>query len=124
MLSLIKKAKMDELKQEFMRMYPKAPFTTNIMVNSMVENKIRAEGTAQATNLDPRNIENDLYGSKEFFEWFRTFDLNSAQQNVWFYRDLYNKLPYPLSRMLDIFFFHRIGINIHDHSPIRPASSR
>ena len=45
------KEAMDTLKHEFMRMYPKAPFTTNIMANSLVENKIDSinpeERTAQ-----------------------------------------------------------------------------
>ncbi|MHA1711253.1 MAG: hypothetical protein ACTSUS_04210 [Candidatus Freyarchaeota archaeon] len=68
----------------------------------------------------PERIENDIYGSKEFFEWFRNFNLDLAQKDVWLYRDLYHRLPYPLARLLDI-LYDLVGINIHEHSPIRPG---
>lgn len=84
-------------------------------VNDMPQREWRA---LQA--MIPDKIENDLYGSREFFEWFKGIDLNLTQKDVWIYRDLYNRLPYSISRWLDKFFY-KIGIDIHEHSPIHPT---
>ncbi len=43
------KKAMDALKLEFMAIYPKAPFTTNIMANSLVENKIENTNSEERT---------------------------------------------------------------------------
>ena len=74
-------------------------------------------------SMIPERIEGDLYGSKEFFEWFKNFNLDLARKDVWFYRDLYNRLPYPLACLLDV-VYDILGINIHEHSPIRPNQKR
>ena len=60
--------------------------------------------------IDTDNIE-DLYGSKEFFEWFRDFDLKTTEKN-WFYTDLYTSLPYSASKILDKLFV-KMEINVH-----------
>jgi len=67
-------------------------------------------------NYVPDQINYNLYGSKEFFDWFKRFDLKSREKNVWLYRDIYNTLPYPISRVLDK-FYRLIGIWIHVNRP-------
>jgi hypothetical protein len=64
----------------------------------------------------PNHIEHDIYGSRDFFNWFRDFDLQSKEKDVWFYRDIYNSLPYSMARILDK-FYSIIGIRIHDNRP-------
>ena len=61
--------------------------------------------------LIPEVIEKDLYGSREFFEWFRDFDFKSTEYN-WFYTDLYMSLPYKLARLLDK-YYQRKNIDVH-----------
>jgi hypothetical protein len=66
----------------------------------------------------PYDIESDSMSSKDFFNWFRDFDLGTSEKDVWFYLDLYNKLPWPVSKVLDELY--KINeISIHDHSPLR-----
>lgn len=64
-------------------------------------------------NRIPDKIENDLYGSKAFFEWFKKCDLSSAQQNLDRHKKLYYKLPYYLARALDVTVYEALGIGIH-----------
>jgi len=54
--------------------------------------------------LIPDEIKHDLYSSKEFLEWFKGFDFESAWKNRPVYRDLHNKIPYPLAKMLSKFY--------------------
>lgn len=72
-------------------------------------------------NMIPNEIEHDFYGSKEFFEWFRNFDLKLSEYDVEIYRDIYNKLPFPIAKILDE-FYKLININIHEHSPVLKSS--
>jgi hypothetical protein len=65
----------------------------------------------------PATIDHDFYGSRAFFNWFRDFDLKSKEKNAWFYRDIYNSLPFPLARLLDK-VYSIVGIKIHDVTPI------
>ena len=65
--------------------------------------------------LIPDVIEYDFYGSKEFFEWFKKF--RPREKNVWLYRDIYYKLPYNVSKILDE-FYKIMNIDIHEHNPI------
>jgi hypothetical protein len=68
----------------------------------------------------PETIDHAPFGSEAFFEWFSHFNLKSKDKNVWMYRDIYNKIPYAFSKYLDV-LYKVMGVNIHDHSPIRPA---
>jgi len=64
----------------------------------------------------PNHIEHDFYGSREFFYWFRDFDLQSKEKDVLFYRNLYHSLPYSIAKKLDKFYL-AAGIRIHDNWP-------
>jgi hypothetical protein len=66
-------------------------------------------------------IKKEIDGTKEFFEWFKNYDLSKSESDVWLYRDIYNILPYPVAKVLDE-FYRLLGIKIHDHSPIRPET--
>jgi hypothetical protein len=71
----------------------------------------------------PDDIDDDFYGSKAFFNWFRDFDLKLQEKDVWFYRDLYHRLPYPLARILNKLY--GLGdIRIHDNMPLPRARVR
>ena len=67
----------------------------------------------------PSKFQSEILGATEFFEWYKNLDLKSYQANLWFYRDVYYKLPYKLAMALDI-LYKKFNINIHEHSPIRP----
>ena len=41
----------------------------------------------------PNNINHDMYGSRDFFTWFKDFDSQSKEKDVWTYRDIYHSLP-------------------------------
>jgi hypothetical protein len=69
-------------------------------------------------NMIPENIEFDLYGSKDFFTWFRG-STGRVEKDVWLYRDVYVSLPYPIAKVLDK-LYRIVGINIHEHSPVMP----
>jgi len=69
--------------------------------------------------LIPDNMDYDLYGSKNFFKWFRNFDFKTTEKNVRIYRKIYNKLPYGIAKILDI-FYKKVGIRIYEHSPTLP----
>ena len=71
--------------------------------------------------LIPDKLDFDLYGSKEFFEWFRDFDFNSTEKN-WFFTDLYMWLPYRLARLIDT-LYKKADINVHESPTIREKSS-
>ena len=60
----------------------------------------------------PDEIQDDFYGSKEFFEWFRNYDFRSVEKN-WFWLDLYMNLPYQIAHYLDMVYY-KLGIKIHD----------
>ena len=61
----------------------------------------------------PDQIDFDVHGSKEFFEWFREFDLDDAERN-WFYFDLYMWLPYFLAKNMNR-VFSRYGNALHQY---------
>jgi len=60
----------------------------------------------------PEEIKDDFYGSRKFFKWFRDYDFKSVEE-IWFWLDLYMKIPYPLARQLDK-VYRKFGIMIHD----------
>ena len=64
----------------------------------------------------PSDIKYDLYGSKDFFEWFRDYEFVITKKN-WFYTDLYTRLPYRVARQLDK-VYRKLNINVHE-SPYR-----
>jgi hypothetical protein len=72
----------------------------------------------------PDHVEQDFYGFNAFLDWFSNFDLQYKEKNVWFYRDLYHALPYPIAKILDRLYSMR-GIRIHDQRPLprKEASS-
>jgi hypothetical protein len=71
----------------------------------------------------PDDIDHDFYGSKALFAWFRDFDLTVKEKDVWFYRDLYHRLPYPLANILNKVYVLG-GIRIHDNMPLPRARVR
>ena len=79
--------------------------TFKLMRNMFEQEKLEAEGLEifwkPIQEMIPDRIENNILESKEFFEWFRTLDFRSIEKDVWLYRDLYTRLPYPLSNMLE-----------------------
>jgi hypothetical protein len=92
----------------------------NMFENGKLDNESIEAYWKPIKRIIPKKIDYNPFRSKDFFEWFSHFDLRSKEKNVWIYRDIYNKLPYSLSKVLDI-LYKMIGINIHDHSPIRLA---
>jgi len=68
----------------------------------------------------PDTLNFNLYGSKEFFGWFRGYDLLSTRKKNNLYRKLYHLLPFPLAEMLDK-FYRKIGLSIHEESPERDS---
>jgi hypothetical protein len=68
--------------------------------------------------LISENIEYDLFGSREFFEWLKGYDFNSVSKNLDFYRNLYYGLPYSLAKNLD-WVYIKMGLHIHESSPAR-----
>jgi len=70
-------------------------------------------------NIIPDNIDYDICGSKNFFKWFRNFDLKTTEKNIGVYRKIYLTLPYNIAKILDI-FYRKVGINMHEHSPTLP----
>jgi len=69
-------------------------------------------------DMIPEKINSDLYGFSNFLEWFRSIDIRSSVRDVWVYRDIYNKLPFPLAKVLDE-LYKVLGIKIHEPSPVR-----
>jgi hypothetical protein len=65
----------------------------------------------------PNHIDHDFYGSRDFFNWFRDFDIQSKEKDVWTYRDIYHSLPYPMAKILDK-LYSIMGIRIHDNRPL------
>jgi len=63
----------------------------------------------------PDNIEYDLYGSKEFFMWLRSYH-KPHERDVWRYRELYDSLPYQLAKILNE-IYKKLKINIHFGNP-------
>jgi hypothetical protein len=59
----------------------------------------------------PEVIEYDLYGSRSYFEWLREF--KSSKKDVWFYRDIYDFLPYLLAKGIDE-VYRILDIDIHE----------
>jgi len=67
----------------------------------------------------PEIIEYDLFGSKDYFEWFKEYK-SSESMDMWYYRDLYDFLPYPLAKVLDK-VYRILKIDIHkDPTPTLP----
>jgi hypothetical protein len=55
-------------------------------------------------NLIPPQTETNLYGSRNFFTWFRNLDIDSVRKKRDLRRDLFNSLPYPLAVLFDEFY--------------------
>ena len=73
--------------------------------------------------LIPEEIVFDYYGSREFFEWFKSYDFTLDEGNIDLLRSIYNKLPYMIAKSLDK-VYRRLGYNIHEGSPIRKNVSK
>jgi hypothetical protein len=72
-------------------------------------------------NIIPEKIDFDLYGSKEYFEWLRGFNVPEKNHEL-FFRDIYNMLPFPLAKaMNEIYRIFRI--NIHFGNPNLPMKT-
>jgi hypothetical protein len=67
----------------------------------------------QIQSLIPEVIEKDIHGSREFFEWFRTYEFDVSKKN-YFYRDLYTAIPYGFAKYLDK-IYQKFGVNIHGY---------
>jgi hypothetical protein len=67
-------------------------------------------------NLIPEKMDNDLYGSKEFFEWFKEFNFDltpysQARARYQRYLSIYYHLPYSFANILS-FFYNIRGIKV------------
>ena len=51
--------------------------------------------------LNFKNIKRDSYGSKQFFKWFKNFDLNLAGKEQDKIAGIYYKLPNSIKLLLD-----------------------
>lgn len=62
--------------------------------------------------LIPDEIESDIYGSKNFFNWFKTLNTDSVMKHHMAFKDyldiIYYKLPYPISK-----FLYSLFIQLH-----------
>ena len=89
--------------------------TFNLMRSFWVNRKtsLLAPVWRELQALIPNEIDNDFNGSKNFFEWFKDFDFESAEK-TWFYTDLYMALPYKLASLLDV-IYRKLGINVHEN---------
>ena len=67
----------------------------------------------------PDQTEEVIQGLNEFFQWFKGFDINSMAKDIWIYRDIYHKLPFTISKVLNE-LYKMMGINIFEHTPVRP----
>ena len=65
--------------------------------------------------MTPVRIHNNIPGSKDFFEWFKEFDLKSSEYNASTYRNLYYKLPYSISKVYEE-LCNKIGIKIRQRT--------
>jgi len=71
----------------------------------------------------PEVIENDMYGSKILFEWFKKVDLdkevekdNKNYERVLAARKIYHRSSWLIAKLLDE-IYKKIGIGIHEQSP-------
>ena len=92
--------------------------STFILMKSLIERKKLDEFSIETNwkdlqNMTPNKIENDLYGSKAFFEWFKKCNLNLAQERLDVYKRIYYKLPYHIARALDVIIYGAMGVGIH-----------
>jgi hypothetical protein len=55
--------------------------------------------------LIPREMETDLYGSRDFFMWLRNLNIDSVRRKRDLHKDLFNSLPYPLAMLSDAFYY-------------------
>ena len=66
----------------------------------------------------PEIIEQDIHGSKAFFEWLK--DYNPPEGiNLWPYRDLYFFLPFHLAKILNE-IYDIFELDIHEGNPVLP----
>jgi hypothetical protein len=63
-------------------------------------------------NLIPREMETNLWGSRDFFMWLRNLNIDAVQKKRNLRRDVFNLLPYPLAVLFEAFYH-----SVHD----RPA---
>ena len=68
----------------------------------------------------PDDMNYIIPGSKDFFDWFKTFEFQPSTEN-WFYLDLYMSLPYPFARLLRK-LYNKLGINIRKGPNTRTES--
>jgi hypothetical protein len=72
----------------------------------------------------PDVIDYDQFGSKKFFEWFKSIDLWALKmKNYKHYRNVYYMLPFSFAKCIDE-FYKLISINIHEHTPYRETPAK
>ena len=79
----------------------------------------------ECQKMIPDKIGVGVHGVNEFFKWYKEQDLTRGRsgRNVAAYRDLYNKLPFPIAKYLDK-FYSIVGIKLHGGSPILPRTRK
>ena len=68
----------------------------------------------------PYGTKYDVLGFNKFLKWFKEYNLNSMEKNVWIYRDIYHKLPFTIAKVLNE-VYEIMGIKIFEHTPVRPS---
>ena len=68
-------------------------------------------------NMIPHGFKTDIAGSKEFFEWFRNYEIKNLG-NLTKYRSVYYYLDYPYAKVLDSVYL-KLGLQIHEHTAQR-----
>ena len=96
----------------------------NLTFKTMKEFLTRPMSTARADTyyvpiqkMIPPGFEFDLLGAKEFFEWYRNYDLKNLG-NLRQLRRIYHGLPYPYAQVLDKVYI-KCGLHIHEKTAQR-----
>jgi hypothetical protein len=87
-----------------------------MLTNTRVTNDLVSEWLP-IQKLIPARIDFDIYGSKEFYEWFRGFEF-TLKDRVGLLRDLYYNLPYEVAKNLDM-VYRKAGVKVQEASPKR-----
>ena len=56
-------------------------------------------------NLIPSEFQTDLYGSRDFFVWLKSLNINSIQETRNLQKDIFNMLPYSLAKLVDACYY-------------------
>ena len=92
--------------------------TFDKMREDIIKRRILYHFEQNVQSMIPENIEFDIYGSKAYFEWLRNYR-SLEPKDVWFYKDVYDFLPYPLAKILNE-VYKLFNIDVHKDCPVIP----